>query len=200
MSILVITTGGTIGALPYPDSSKPPVVTSMPEDGTDLVAEALKRPEFKFPETRCVSFEPKDSKHIDDEYRKEIANAIVASGVSEAIITHGTDRLLHTADYFYQQRKTSRELENKIIILTGAMVALANGPSSDGYLNLEFSLRQAASGKLQSGVYVVLCDYEDPDNARGAWKPRLYSHQPGVYEKVYGEDGRYNRLRPIGKT
>jgi L-asparaginase len=198
-AVLVITTGGTIGALPYPDSSKPPPTQLMPDDGRDLVAEVLKHPEFSFVAVRCVSFEPKDSKYIDDAYRNKIIDAIVAAPEQGVIITHGTDTLLQSADYFYQQRQTNPALGKKAIILMGAMVALANGPQSDGYLNLEFSLRQTADSALRPGIYVVLCNYAEPDAARGEWKPQLYSHQPGKYEKIFGSDGRYNRLRPIEK-
>ena len=82
------------------------------------------------------------------------------------------------------------------------MIPLANGPQSDGYLNLEFSLKQlgrfaSEAKKENNGVYIVLCDYERPDDEKSAWKPHLYRFYPGYYEKFYAEDRRYSRLRRV---
>jgi hypothetical protein len=41
MSILVITTGGTIGAMPYKDLKHPPKISTMPAKGQDFVRLAL---------------------------------------------------------------------------------------------------------------------------------------------------------------
>ncbi len=181
MSILVITTGGTIGALPYPDPKNPPEFSAMPPAGCDLVAVAL----TVFANTRSISLEPRDSKLIDEAYRLNIAGLIREVPETAILITHGTDTMLQTADFFFQ-----RPVPGKTIILTGAMTPLANGFESDGYRNLAFALEQLAMPGL-SPVNIVLCDF----TADGEWQPRLYPYAPDRYEKFYAEDGRYNRLR-----
>jgi L-asparaginase len=180
MAILVLTTGGTIGGLPYPDPEHPPVDAAMPSPGQDLVREAL----AAFPHVRCISLEPRDSKLIDAEYRDNLRALIVQAPETAVLVTHGTDTILQTADFFYLQ-----PVPGKKIILTGAMTPLANGPQSDGYLNLRFALDQFSRADLVP-VSIVLCDFD----VAGQWQPRLYPYAPGRYEKFYAEDGRYNRL------
>ncbi|MGE3624298.1 MAG: asparaginase domain-containing protein [Bdellovibrionales bacterium] len=199
MSILVLTTGGTIGALPYEDPSNPPAFSEMPPDRRDLVCEALNGKSFSFAQTRCVSLPPRDSKEIDAGYRDSMLEKIVEMPEKLVLITHGTDRILGTAAYFYQHYKTVPGLANKAIILTGAMVPLANGPASDGFLNLEFSLRKlmefenaAESGRRAlCRTYIVLCDHD----VTGNWAPHLYPYAPGRYEKIYTADSRYNKIQ-----
>jgi len=193
VSILVITTGGTIGDLPYEDPQNPPEFSSMPSDGHDLVRDALATT-FSSLNARCISLEPRDSKLIDDAYRANILAIIEAAPKNAILITHGTDTILKSADFFHQKFNISPALSGKVIMLTGAMTPLANGIKSDGHLNLAFSLNQLTSFRsLSAKITVVLCDF---DNS-GAWTPRLYPYRPGKYEKVYDADGRYNRIREL---
>jgi L-asparaginase len=196
MTILLITTGGTIGAMPYYEfkySSN--FVSTMPPKGQDFVRDAVgKIPGFK---GRCISHEPRDSKLMDEAYRQGVLKIIEAAPEKKILTTHGTDTLLQSADYFYRQSRAKPALTDKIIMLTGSMIPLANGPESDGYLNLAFSLEQLKrleAGKGESNIYIVLCDYERPEDKFSAWKPKLYPYQPGHYEKLYEEDRRYSRL------
>ena len=99
------------------------------------------------------------------------------------LVTHGTNTLLHTAEFLHRQYSLVRALKDKTIILTGAMVALSCGPESDGVFNLRFALRQLEAGQISRGVYIVLCDYQDPDTKSGAWKPRLVSLSAGAIRK-----------------
>jgi len=192
MTILVLTTGGTIGALAYDDPRVPPKVSVMPEQGKDYVRDALADPRFNFADLRCVSLEQRDSKLIDTKYLENILNNLVKAPEKEILLTCGTDRILDVADYFHGQAKI---LHDKILMLTGAMIPLANGSASDGYSNLEFSIKQLsdfAKNRVSGGVYVVLCDYNDA----GTWQPRLYPYEPGKYEKTYdAKDGSRNRIR-----
>ena len=183
MGILVLTTGGTIGAMPYKDVHKPPQMSEMPPAGQDMVANAVAG--FGLPGLRCEKLEPRDSKLIDTAYRQNIASLIEAAPESEILITHGTDTILQTADFFYQQG-----LAGKKIILTGAMVPIANGPESDGYLNLAFALAMLDQPAALPAVGIVLCDFD----AHHKWLPRLYPYQPDRYQKIYADDGRYSRL------
>ena len=195
--ILVLTTGGTIGALPYDDITHPPVVAPMPQDGRDFVREALIDPVFSFAKTRCVSVEPRDSKLIDDAYLEGLLKQVVTAPEDKILITYGTDRILRGATFFYGQCATNPALKNKTIVLTGAMIPISNGAGLDGYRNMEFALRFLQSAESVPGTFIVLCDYENPDEESGAWNPRLYPHQPEAYEKICDSDPRYHRLRRV---
>lgn len=183
MSILVITTGGTIGAVAVPDPHRAPVFTDVQPDGRDLAHEALRR-DFAAIPTHCLALEHRDSKLIDTAYRDRLLQIVENAHEDHVLITHGTDTLLATADYFYQKAQEHPWLRNKKIMLTGAMVPLANGPQSDGYMNLKFSLEQLAAHHVGTGIYIVLCDYIEPEKHQG-WAPRLYSFVPGRYRKYY---------------
>lgn len=197
MSILVITTGGTIGAMPYFEFNySSDFVSTMPPAGQDFVRDAIEKiPGFK---GRCISHDPRDSKLMDEAYRQGLLKLMEAAPEKKILLTHGTDTLLQSAGYFYQKCQTNPTLAGKIILLTGSMIPLANGPESDGYLNLHFAYEQLQSLPAGTGtnIYIVLCDYEKEDQT-GAWKPKLYPFQPGRYEKLYSEDRRYSRLRRV---
>lgn len=198
MSILVITTGGTIGAVAVPDPQKPPKFTDVPPDGRDYVREALSG-DFAATVSRCIATEHKDSKLFDDAYRDNLMKIIDAAPETEVLVTHGTDTILTTAGYFYDKMRSGAALKNKTVLLTGAMVPLANGHLSDGYLNLKFSLEQLSSRKLMPGVHIVLCDYGDASQKTG-WAPRLYSYAPGRYQKYYDPgDGSRSRILVIAQ-
>lgn len=193
--ILVITTGGTIGALPYKDPHIPPEFSSMPANGQDIVRDALAKA-FSQISTRCVSLEPRDSKLIDHAYRMNVSRIIVAAPEAEILVTHGTDTILTTADFLHHS--LSSAAAPKSVILTGAMTPLSNGQDSDGYRNLQFSLGALTRvTPALARVNVVLCDYEHPTTESGAWSPRLYPYRPGELEKIYATDGRYNRIRVL---
>ena len=168
MSILVITTGGTMGAMPYEDPQNPPEFSSMPAEGHDLVRDALKTT-FAELTTRCVALEPRDSKLIDEAYRQDLLKIVADAPEKAILITHGTDTILETADFFHQQFSTNPSLDGKVVVLTGAMTPLSNGEESDGHQNLSFSLSQLTSfTPTLAKANVVLSDF-DKD---GAWKPR----------------------------
>jgi L-asparaginase len=196
MNILVITTGGTIGALPFEDPANPPKYSLNPSDGRDFVCEVLKTSFASF-NVRCLSLDPRDSKLIDDAYRHKILAHIEGAPEKSVLITHGTDAILKTADFFYRQFETNAALKEKTIVLTGAMTPLANGAKSDGRLNLAFSLnllsRQIPAG---AATNIVLCDFDN----KGVWAPRLYPHTPNRYEKFYDADGRHHRLKERAET
>lgn len=198
MAIVVITTGGTIGAAAYYDPIHPPHACTIPLDGRDLVAETIKTA-FSSYEARCLSPGLKDSHAIDDLYRQVLVDMLCAIPDKKILITHGTDSMIRTGDYLFAQIRKRPELQDKTIILTGSMMPLANGPNSDGYLNLHYALQLLAADETDAlkGLHIVLCDF-DKD---GYWCPRLYPFWPEKYEKVYAPDGRYNRLRVrAGKT
>jgi len=65
------------------------------------------------------------------------------------ILTHGTDRMVETARHLAQAG-----IEDKTIVLTGAMIPYAFGTSSDGFFNLGSAL--AFVQTLPPGIYVVM--------------------------------------------
>jgi L-asparaginase len=194
--VLVITTGGTIGALPHKAPQTLPRLVSMPAPGRDIVRDALAT-EFSRVSTRCVSLEPCDSKRINYAYRMELSRIIVAAPEADIVVTHGTDTILTTADFLHHS--LSSATGQKSVILTGAMIPLSNGPESDGYRNLQFSLAALTRGTpALARVNVVLSDYEDPTTQSGSWNPRLYPYRPGQLEKIYDDrDGRYSRIHVL---
>jgi L-asparaginase len=65
------------------------------------------------------------------------------------IITHGTDRMADTA-----RQLAEAAIDDKTIVLTGAMIPYAFGTSSDGFFNLGSALAFAQS--LPPGVYIAM--------------------------------------------
>jgi L-asparaginase len=90
-----------------------------------------------------------DSMDMTEEDREIIAHNCRRSRYENILITHGTDRMVETAQYLAGQN-----IENKTIVLTGAMIPYAFGTSSDGFFNLGNAL--AFVQTLPPGVYVVM--------------------------------------------
>jgi L-asparaginase len=193
MPILVLTTGGTIGAAAHNKLRNPDRVQKMPPDGRDTVREALQT-SFADIDARYVKCEHRDSNHIDEAYRRDLMAQVAVAPESDILITHGTDTLLNTAEYAEREQQANPALQDKVILLTGALIPLANGHESDGYMNLDFALHVLTAGNLVPGVYIVLCDYQDAENKTG-WEPRLYPFEVGSFEKYYDpDDARRSRL------
>ncbi|MEL7221993.1 MAG: asparaginase domain-containing protein [Bacteroidota bacterium] len=90
-----------------------------------------------------------DSLEMMDADREIIAHNCRRSAADKIIITHGTDRMVDTATFLAE-----KGIENKTIVLTGAMIPYAFGTSSDGFFNLGSAL--AFVQTLPAGVYVVM--------------------------------------------
>ena len=90
-----------------------------------------------------------DSLEMTDEDRDMIAHNCKKSKHDKIIITHGTDTMAATAE-----RLAKENLNDKTIVLTGAMIPYAFGTSSDGFFNLGSSLAFAQG--LSPGVYVCM--------------------------------------------
>lgn len=88
-----------------------------------------------------------DSLEMTDNHRKIILEKCRNAKEDKIIITHGTDTMAETAKFLGQN------IENKTIILTGAMIPYTFG-SSDGLFNLGSALAFAQS--LPRGVYVAM--------------------------------------------
>ncbi len=90
-----------------------------------------------------------DSLQMQEEDREQIAYQCKRSECSHIVITHGTDTMVDTAAFLAQ-----KNIPNKTIVLTGAMIPYAFGNSSDGFFNLGSSIAFAQA--LPSGVYIVM--------------------------------------------
>jgi len=139
MSIRIFITGGTFdkeyneltGQLFFKDSHLP----EMLELGRNLVSVELR------------TLMMVDSLEMSDDDRNLIAEHCAKSPEDKIIITHGTDTMSDTA------RVIAGRVQNKTIVLTGAMVPYKFG-SSDGLFNLGSAM--AFVQTLPPGVYVVM--------------------------------------------
>lgn len=145
--ILVIMTGGTIDAEAYPDPANPPPNAVPLKDSA--VPDALHAMGYD-DDCRCYQWLMKDSKEFTERNLDELATMIRERRAQHIIITHGTDRM----------PENSRDLmkflgsTDKTVIMTGAMIPLANGKESDGYENLRFAVENIE--KWPPGVHVVM--------------------------------------------
>ncbi len=93
-----------------------------------------------------------DSLQMTPADRERILERCVAAPERRIVITHGTDTMAQTAAVLGEQRP-GRGIEDKTIVLTGAMVPYTFG-SSDGMFNLGTAL--AFVQTLAPGVYVAM--------------------------------------------
>ena len=101
-----------------------------------------------------------DSLEMSDEDRNIIVHNCLRSKSNHILVTHGTDKMVHTAKVIAEAN-----IEGKTIVLTGAMVPYAFGTSSDGFFNLGSALAFAQT--LPHGVYIVMNGrYFDWDNVK----------------------------------
>jgi L-asparaginase len=89
-----------------------------------------------------------DSLDLDDDGRRQIVERCRAASERAIVVTHGTDTMVETA-----RALAAAALEQKTIVLTGAMVPYAFG-SSDGLFNLGSALSFVQV--LPPGVYVAM--------------------------------------------
>ena len=90
-----------------------------------------------------------DSLEMTDDDRQIIEHNCKKSAHDKIIITHGTDTMVKTAELLAKAK-----LDDKTIVLTGAMVPYAFGTSSDGFFNLGSTL--AFVQTLPKGVYISM--------------------------------------------
>lgn len=110
-----------------------------------------------------------DSLEMTDEDRQLIAYQCNNCDETQIVITHGTDTMAETA------KMLAKEVKDKTIILTGAMIPIKFG-SSDGLFNLGSALAFAQT--LPAGVYVAM-------NGRYFnWHNVRKNKQTGVFEEI----------------
>lgn len=138
MSLLVITTGGTIDKV-YFDA------TSEYEVGEPTVPHVFREAGVTL-DWRLISLFRKDSLEISDQDRCEIRQACETAGESQILVTHGTDTMCETA-------LALEGIPGKTIVLTGAL-APAGFRVTDAVFNLGLAL--GALQSLPPGVYLAM--------------------------------------------
>lgn len=88
-----------------------------------------------------------DSLEMTEADRALIVQNCVQAAEDRIVVTHGTDTMTETA------AAIAREIRNKTVVLTGAMIPYAFG-SSDGLFNLGSALSFVQA--LPAGVYVAM--------------------------------------------
>ncbi|MEK7253193.1 MAG: asparaginase domain-containing protein [Bacteroidota bacterium] len=112
-----------------------------------------------------------DSLDMTDADREIIAHNCKLSPHDKILITHGTDTMVETAEFL-----VAKELKDKTIVLTGAMIPYAFGTSSDGFFNLGAAL--AFLQTLPPGVYVAMNGRYFP------WNGVRKNKKTGYFEEI----------------
>jgi L-asparaginase len=110
-----------------------------------------------------------DSLEMSDADRGLIAHNCRKVAERHIVITHGTDTMVETA------RLLAQEVQDKTVVLTGAMIPIAFG-SSDGLFNLGGAL--TAVQVLPPGVYVTMNGRVFP------WDQVRKNRDTGVFEAL----------------
>jgi L-asparaginase len=112
-----------------------------------------------------------DSNDMREEDQAIIVYSCTKTPARHILVTHGTDRMVETARLLAEAG-----IEDKTIVLTGAMIPYAFGMSSDGFFNLGSAL--AFVQVLPPGVYVVM-------NGRYFnWNNVRKNKQTGTFEEL----------------
>lgn len=141
MKITFIQTGGTIDK-DYPKTTKG-YAFEFGEPATRRILEKL-NPSFEY---EILTACQKDSLEITNDDRKDLVNLIIKNSADKIIITHGTDTMIETANFI------SQKINNKVIVLTGAMRP-EQFSNSDAPINVGGAI--AATQVLETGVYLFM--------------------------------------------
>jgi L-asparaginase len=110
-----------------------------------------------------------DSLEMKDEGRARIVDRCRARAERSIVITHGTDTMVETA-----RALAGAALDDRTIVLTGAMVPYAFG-SSDGLFNLGSAVSFAQV--LPAGVYIAMNGRHFP------WNEVRKNRERGIFER-----------------
>lgn len=138
MKIKFLTTGGTIDKI-YFDAR------SQFEVGEPQIDAILREAQVTV-DYEVIQLMRKDSLDLTDEDRQLIVNAIAEDACRHFVLTHGTDTMTETA-------RVLKRVENKVIVLTGAL-SPARFRGSDAIFNIAMAL--AACQVMPSGVYIAM--------------------------------------------
>ena len=110
-----------------------------------------------------------DSLEMTDRDRELIARNCREAPEDRIVVTHGTDTMVRTAEVL------ARDVRDKTVVLTGAMIPFAFG-SSDGLFNLGGAL--TAVQVLEPGTWVVMNGRIFP------WDGVRKNRDTGVFEPI----------------
>ncbi len=136
--LLIVTTGGTIDKIYFDDKSDYQV-------GDPQIGGILRELGVVFRFT-VIPIIRKDSLHINAEDRELLRATIAAQSAQHVLVTHGTDSMVETA-------KVLASIENKTIVLTGALNP-ARFRGSDAEFNIGTAVGAVQS--LPAGVYIAM--------------------------------------------
>jgi L-asparaginase len=138
MNIKILATGGTFDKIYYD-------AKSVFHIGDPMATSILNEANVTF-EYEVESIMKKDSLDIDDDDRETIRQKVAQESCNRIIIIHGTDSMIKTAMCLL-------EIENKTIVITGAMQP-ARMQISDSAYNI--GVATTAVQLLGPGVYVAM--------------------------------------------
>ena len=149
MNIAILTTGGTFDKVYFDANSEysigEPCISSILDEGNVTS------------DFRVQSILKKDSLDINQEERELIKQSVIECEEERIIITHGTDTMIETAKFL-------EDIQNKTIVLTGAMQP-ARFKKTDAIFNSGYAF--AAAQTLDNGVYIAMSGkIFSSDNAR----------------------------------
>ncbi len=138
MDLTFITTGGTIDKVYFDEKSRFEVGESVLETVLARAGVTL--------EYRIIQLMRKDSLEINDDDRALIRATVAGQSCDRFVVTHGTDTMVETA-------KALRGLDDRTIVLTGALHP-ARFQESDAVFNV--GLAVAAAQTCPPGVYIAM--------------------------------------------
>ncbi|HQW12927.1 MAG TPA: asparaginase domain-containing protein [Saprospiraceae bacterium] len=112
-----------------------------------------------------------DSLEMSEADRELIVYQCRSAKYDRILITHGTDKMVHTA-----RALAEADIVDKTIVLTGAMIPYAFGSSSDGFFNLGAAL--AFVQLLPPGVYITMNGKFFP------WNDVRKNYDTGFFEEL----------------
>lgn len=142
MSLLVVTTGGTIDKLYFDALSEYQI-------GDSVVERVLRQARVALP-FRVVELLRKDSLDLTDADRAAIVATVAAAPETRVVITHGTDTMTDTAAALLA---VGAGVAGKTIVLVGAL-APARFADSDAPFNLGMAV--AAAQTAAPGVWIAM--------------------------------------------
>jgi L-asparaginase len=138
VSVLVLTTGGTIDKLYFDALSEFQI-------GDSVVERIFRTARVSLP-FRVVELMRKDSLELTDADRAAIRDAVTSADETRVVITHGTDTMTETA-------RALADVPGKTIVLVGAL-APARFAESDASFNLGMAL--ATAQVAAPGVWIAM--------------------------------------------
>lgn len=154
MKILVLSTGGTIDAAPYPEDGEPPVYsTATDEHRAAKALETIASTSSAPVELHYNEICNKDSKFISEFDRSALERAVItkAPEYDRIIVTIGTDCMTDVAQDLAQRLHNQPECP---VVFTGAIWPLANTDKTDGYENLKLAL--LGEEDIAPGIYIAM--------------------------------------------